>query len=265
MDNSKYESVASSSKVDTKPQNTQDTKDSASTSSNNVERNASSYPDDQVDYKTELSVNLEQIEAYAHLAQSTASDMLSGSPKQQVDEIISEGKEKFDDLKELSSAIDLSNSENNDPQVEKLAVEKANEACDALLDSVAQTNAILQKNVVITHKSDMDNYNENLSDLENLRGTRAEYTTKYTGILDSSINNKEDSEEFSLTNKGKGRALDSYPEDSDESSVTNKGRALDSYPENTEQSVKKPKTGESLIDDYADPSTEPGDWTGGDD
>ena len=91
----------------------------------------------------------------------------------------------------------------------------------------------------------MNNYEGNISKLINLREDRVEFLSRYMKILDSYTENQKDSEELFFTNKGKGRVLDSYPED-------------------TEESVKKPRTGESITDDYADPSLKAGDWTEGD-
>ena len=324
MNNSKYESVASSSKTETRSQNTvassstfNDDVDSIYTSNDNLEKNTSAYPGD-VDYKDELKQNLEDIGAYAFIVQDKASDMLSGQCKEEVDAIASKAQENFQELKDLSLGIEMSNSEDNDPQINKSALETANEACDAVIKSVAKTDEIFQANVIIRQVSDMEEYNDNISRLDELKEIRAAYASKYADILDATSQNPEGSEELSSmnqgsgqaldsnpegqqvseelsstdkgkgtaldwypegqqvseelssTDKGKGRALDWYPEDkelSEESSSTNKGkgRALDLYPEDSQDSVKKPKNGGSLLDDYADTSTEFGDWTGGDD
>lgn len=230
-----------------------------------------------------------------------ASDLDDEEDQEKVKNMWTETMEKYESLTDVAMQIedlhgeDKSRSSKN-PIIEKEILKTDNAFCKDLIECVSTTDRIFRKN-----DFDVDNqYNNSIRKLDVLSDERMEKSREYIKHLNHDIKQEqqiiqnilENQEQEAQDNKeekveeSKKRKLEEEIEDLDieeyqdnkkQKIEESKKRKLEEDSDTEENPYNKlqkfdieknqasNKASGSIIDDYADPSTEPGDWTGGDD
>lgn len=223
-------------------------------------------------HKEDLEENRESIVQAGVTIGDIAQDDLSHYTDEdaaRITEMWGQCMEKYEEQLEKSGNIGqmMENDESRssvNPLLEKESLKVDNSICRNMVACVSETDRIVRA----SHIPDLDpTYDEQMRELDVLAQDRHEKAREHMKYLNYDIEQEQNIIQSIQEKEDQKNKEEKEDSDINKDQESKKREIEDSDTE--DQESKKQKTDNtatgSIIDDYADPSTEPGDWTGGDD